>query len=671
MGTESLPVQFIVTNEGQMMSGAISVSVTGANPTAFIIVPTGDSTDCAAQMLAPTSTCVVQVKYRPDTSGAETASLHIDASPGGMKIVGLSGDGLVPGGLEVTTPASGIVTFASTAIQSMTASQTITIHNKGGVPCTSLVITLNDTTNYTKTSTTCGASLAANATCDIDVRFNPAAVGMHVSSVTVTSDQGAVAPQLTGTGTSSVTVTKAGTGGSVADTLSTPIISCGSTCTGTYSQTPITFHATTSGGIPFDSWGDDCASAGSSPDCTLALTKPMSKVSANFGVCVPGTGMCASGMLQTCNSAGQWSAPSMCTLGCFTDGTRCYDVNPSNGLAAALDDARTQPSYTLMDGAQFNTTTQKVIDGDGSPVPIKSVLVHQSGAPDIVVFEVGSLTASAFTVTGEGAFAIVSNGDVSITGVVSVVFQSFYLSPGSVQAGDPCGGVLIATGNKTRMAGTGGGSFSTTGARGGNDSPSTGSAPGTPPAWGLTPLRGGCPGGFQFDNAGQYGAGGGATQIVSRTTIKITGSGVINMGGGGASGLAGGNGGGAGGGSGGGILLEAPSVVLSGAAAGLAVNGGGGGSNCATGQGEDGKPSVAVAHGGTCTGTKVTNGGNGASGTTLPTQGVDFATGIDGGVAGGGGGGQGLIHINTFSGFSKLNGAFISGYETEGSLGLR
>jgi hypothetical protein len=672
MGSESLPVQFIVTNDGQMTSGQIGVSIGGTNQAAFIIVPTGDSSDCNGQTLAPTATCIVQVKYRPDAAGAETASLHIDASPGGMKIVGLTGEGLVPGSLEVTVPASGNVSFASTPVQSMTASQTITIHNKGGVPCTTLVVTLNDTTNYTKTSTTCGTSLASNATCDIDVRFNPTTVGSHPSSVTVISDQGAVTPQLQGTGTAMVTVTKTGTG-AVTDTLASPIISCGTTCSGTYGQTPITLHASTSGGIPFDSWGGACASAGSNPDCTLALTQPTQTVSATFGVCAPGTGMCASGMLQTCDSTGHWGAPSTCTLGCFTDGTRCYDVKPSNGIAAELDDAKTQPAFSLMSGAQFDTSAGKVTDGDGSPVPIKWVAVHQAnGAPDITVFEVGSLTASSFTVTGSPAFAIVSNGDVSITGLVAGVVTSGYISPGAIQFGDPCSGVYIATGNKTRMAGTGGGSFATTGGRGGNNAPSLGSAAGTAPLFStpleeLTPLRGGCTGGYQFDSGAQYGAGGGAIQIVSRTSIKLTGSGVISMGGAGAPDTLGGGGGG----TGGAILLEAPSVVLNGGSAGLAVNGGGGGARCAAGKGDDGKPSVAVAHGGVCTGTTVTNGGNGATSSSGATQGVDFATGTDNGVAGGGGGGLGIIRVNTSTGFTKVNGAFVSGSESEGSLGLR
>jgi hypothetical protein len=668
MGSESLPAQLVVTNTGQMASGTIALNVDGTNSGAFRIVPTGDSSDCAGKVLDAGGTCIVQVKYKPDASGAENGVLHVDASPGGMKIVGLSGNGLVPGSLEVTAGMQ--LTFADTRIQSMTAAQTITVHNKGGVPCTNLAVTLNDTTSYTKTSTTCGSNLGPNASCDVSVRFNPTTVGPHPSSVTITSDQGGVAPQLQGTGTGDVTVSKTGVG-TIADTLGTPVISCGATCAGTYGQTPITLHATTMNGIPFNNWGGACASAGSNASCTLPLTQATTAVSANFGVCAPGTGMCTNGSLQTCDSTGHWGAAVMCQLGCYTDGTRCWDVDPSNGLAAALDDAKTQPSFTLGDNVQFDDGGN-VVDGNGNVVPMK----FKNG-----VYEVGSLTIGSATFKGSSdttspAAVIVSNGDVTINGVFNVV--------PALYGGDYCGAQygdgLAIGGGGAQYAGAGGGSYGGAGARGGNNPTVMGSAPGVAGKWGaptLVPLLGGCNGGLIVtSNPGVAwaGAGGGAIQIVSRTTIKVTG--VLSAGGGGApamNGAAGtGTAGGGGGGAGGGILLEAPHVVLNGPTAGLAVNGGGGSSNCTTGAGQNGRPSTTPAAGGQCTGSTLTNGGNGAAGTTDATHGVDFSVGTNG-YAGGGGGGLGYIRINTLAnnGFTIANGAFTSGNLSTGSIGKR
>src|SRR5207302_312437 len=45
--------------------------------------------------------------------------------------------------------------------------------------------------------------------------------------------------------------------------------------------------------------------------------------------------------------------------------------------------------------------------------------------------------------------------------------------------------------------------------------------------------------------------------------------------------------------------------------------------------------------------------------------------GIDNGHAGGGGGGVGVIHVNTSSGLTTMNGAFTSGVLTEGTIGKR
>lgn len=675
VGSDSLPAQFVVTNNGQVPSGAIATSIDGTNPAAFAIIPTGDANDCSGRKLAGGDTCIVQVRYHADVSGPESAVLHVDASPGGMKIVGLSGNGLVPGSLEVTAGAT--LTFADTRIQSIAAAKTITVHNKGGVPCTNLGVTLNDATNYTKTSTTCGTNLAANASCDVSVQFNPATVGAHPSSVTITSDQGAVAPQLQGTGTGDVTVSKVGTG-SIADTLSTPIISCGSTCSGTYAQTPITLHATTSGGIPFNNWGGGCASAGSNASCTLGLTQAITSVSANFGVCAPGTGMCTNGSLQTCDSTGHWGTPTTCALGCFTDGTRCWDVDPTNGLSAALDDARNQPTFSLADGAEFDTSAGTVVDAVGNPYAIKTMLIDQgSNAPKIRVYEVGSITMGAAKVVGTNAFAIVSDRDIVITGIVNAVgaydANGNPSSPGAGGGpGAACAGATVTSpGNDYQ--GTGGGSFAGAGARGGNNPPNMGGAAGsTVNAPTLVPLRGGCSGGVNASSVAYPGLGGGAVQLVSRTQIKINSNGVVNVGGGGGGPVPPNNPqGGGGGGAGGGVLLEAPSILVSGATAGLAANGGGGGANCVTGAGEAGRPSTTAAKAGVCTGTNVTNGGDGAA-TFSATQGVDFSTTHVSGQAGGGGGGVGFIRLNTVSGGSTfLGGAFMSGSVSVGNIGKR
>ena len=78
-----------------------------------------------------------------------------------------------------------------------------------------------------------------------------------------------------------------------------------------------------------------------------------------------GTTKCTGSTLMTCE-AGTW-AQSDCPLGCYTDGTRCWDVDPSNGLGTYLDKASSGPDLVLTDGAVIHANGG-IKNGDGSTV---------------------------------------------------------------------------------------------------------------------------------------------------------------------------------------------------------------------------------------------------------------------------------------------------------------
>ena len=113
------------------------------------------------------------------------------------------------GSLTVSlSPAS--LTFASTTVGSTTAAQTVTIKNTGTatVTLTSETVTGTDATSFVKSVTTCGASLAASATCTVSVEFKPAASGTLTASLSI-ADNATGSPQpvaLTGTGTAASTL---------------------------------------------------------------------------------------------------------------------------------------------------------------------------------------------------------------------------------------------------------------------------------------------------------------------------------------------------------------------------------------------------------------------------------------------------------------------------------
>ncbi|HEY1902198.1 MAG TPA: phospholipase D-like domain-containing protein [Terracidiphilus sp.] len=93
---------------------------------------------------------------------------------------------LSPAGASLTLSASSLAFPATTADQT-SASQKVTLTNNGSASLSLASITLSDTTDYSMTST-CGATLAAGATCGLTVTFTPSAGSVYTASITVTGD---------------------------------------------------------------------------------------------------------------------------------------------------------------------------------------------------------------------------------------------------------------------------------------------------------------------------------------------------------------------------------------------------------------------------------------------------------------------------------------------------
>jgi hypothetical protein len=359
--------------------------------------------------------------------------------------------------------------------------------------------------------------------------------------------------------------------------------------------------------------------------------------------CEPGEPIACDGAeLRVCNAAGDGEERVTCALRCDPDGPACHDIiDPSNGLAAALDLAESAPDLVVDGGGTIFFDTVNDVAGTTATIngqTFETTVIAGAGtAPDVLVVPVASLRVVAgtiFSVVGERAVAFVSWGDVRIQGEMRA------LAGRSESVEEDCWGRASGeVGTDEDVPGPGGGSFATFGGNGGSVT-GIGTA-GTGKAAGdlvgnetLVPLRGGCPGGF--DGFGGPGIGGGALQIASRTLITIPGALGANGGGGCVS---------SGGGSGGGLLLEAPMVTVAG---GVFANGGGGGCggfSCA----ESATMSTTPAAGDdVCT---VATGGDGAAGDVEATDGTDDPNNAgQADRAGGGGGGLGRIRVNTLDG---------------------
>lgn len=394
-------------------------------------------------------------------------------------------------------------------------------------------------------------------------------------------------------------------------------------------------------------------------------------------LCTPSTTACTNGTVATCDANGDVVSSRACPLGCFQDQPRCTDVDPSNGLGTYLDLTTTVGvDLDLTDGATIDTSTGAIKNGDGSSVVVTSQLLPApaNGVP-VRVFIVKSAHLRDLTFAfpqqeaAIPAFALVSDGAITIDGTIDLTGAKVRATPGSLIAG-PCTGaagliVYSQVTNEEFVDGSGGAGYATSGARGGTINGGTGGAGGqafTNPS--LSPLRGGC------RSQSPDSLGGGAVQFVSRQRIELLSGATIDASGGGGVGdteLT------PGGGSGGGILLEAPEVVLGNASV-VAANGGGGAS--LEHPGANGQRSLAPAPGGTCANAGHCGaGGNGGAGTTAPTNGASIATYPSDNhraYAGGGGGSVGYIRINTGSGaYTKASDAIESPAPSSGALKTR
>lgn len=406
--------------------------------------------------------------------------------------------------------------------------------------------------------------------------------------------------------------------------------------------------------------------------------------------------ICASDMLSVC-VGGFVDHTEACALGCFTDQTRCTGVSPSNGLAAALDQAAQQPAVTLPGGSTIDSDTGSVMAA-GTPVAVTNTTVTQAGGPTLRVFLARSWTLNGVRIRGSLPVAFVSPEAIEIQGLIDASADAEVGGPGAAACGATGGGGSAQGFFERPRVGTtpglpaflwasngfGGGGFGTAGGAGGTRN--AGLVVGTPgPANGnpdLVPLRGGCEGGGV--DAAHRGAGGGALQFVSGRSVHVVASGaiigVVHVGGG--RGVAGALGRGeqdtspvwgpGGGGSGGGLLIEAPGVTIDDGAALLAGGGGGGGYGLCNPapDGADAAASSAGAPGGTCpVGTSpLATGGDGAT-TGGGAAGQDNTFN---GSAASGAGGLGRIRINTANGeYSTAAGSVLRGSASAGLVGRR
>jgi len=202
LGTTSSAQSVTLNNTGNAALAISSVTFTGANPGDF-----AETSTCGGT-LASGGSCTFSVTFSPTGAGSRTASLTItdnnNGVAGSQQLVSLSGSGT---GASVSLNPSSTLTFGSQTKGVASAAQSIILTNTGNASLALTGIALGGANpgDFAQTNT-CGSSVAANATCTINVTFTPTALSSRTASINIT-DNAPGSPQsvnLTGTGSASV-----------------------------------------------------------------------------------------------------------------------------------------------------------------------------------------------------------------------------------------------------------------------------------------------------------------------------------------------------------------------------------------------------------------------------------------------------------------------------------
>lgn len=212
----------MLSNTGPLPLTVNSVVVTGAHASDF--ARQTNAGDCAAgTQLATNQSCKITTTFAPTALGARTASLDIATNaPGSPHKVALTGTGET-----APTPLPALSTnslfFGNYNVGTTSPALQVTLRNAGSMVMQ--IASINRTGADFAHTTNCGATLAANATCTIDVTFTPTTVAAMLSgSIAIQTNAPDPQPTITlaGTGVAAGTVLPTVTLNPTALAFSTP-----------------------------------------------------------------------------------------------------------------------------------------------------------------------------------------------------------------------------------------------------------------------------------------------------------------------------------------------------------------------------------------------------------------------------------------------------------------
>ena len=167
---------------------------------------TGDfavsSNNCNGATLTGSTTCSIQVTFKPTADGMRTGTLTISSNAViGPLTVSLSGNGYIP----QSTLGATMLNFGNEDVNTSTSVKKVTVTNGGDGPLAIASFTASAALAPFSYSTTCGSTVAAGTSCEFDFTFTPTSVGPASATFSITDDAPAGGSSqmvsLSGTGT--------------------------------------------------------------------------------------------------------------------------------------------------------------------------------------------------------------------------------------------------------------------------------------------------------------------------------------------------------------------------------------------------------------------------------------------------------------------------------------
>jgi hypothetical protein len=180
VGTPSTAQAVTITNEGSTVVNLWQITFLGANAGDF----SKSNTSTCGSSLGAGANCAVNVIFTPAAAGSRTASLLISNDGGGSpQAVTLTGAGTSGPAARLSTSA---VIFGEQAVGTSSHGEMVVLTNAGDGPLAVGNLTISGASggDFVQTST-CGASLAAGASCTIEIKFAPRAMGTRTAVINV------------------------------------------------------------------------------------------------------------------------------------------------------------------------------------------------------------------------------------------------------------------------------------------------------------------------------------------------------------------------------------------------------------------------------------------------------------------------------------------------------